>query len=117
MIDLLYEDALMLYQIGNYPLAQKKLEKILQEAPFEENAHFAYASSLQMQKKYPQAIEAWQRVLFLDSKNPQAYFHLAECLISNKDMKGAKETLHAASVFADKTMQDKINQLETRLER
>ncbi len=111
MIDLLYEDAMILYQTGNYSLAEKKLQKILIEAPFEANAHFAYAASLQMQKKYLQAINAWNQALLLDTTNSEAYLHLAECLISVDKKRDAKDMLQLAKSYAPEKLQSKIDQL------
>jgi tetratricopeptide (TPR) repeat protein len=112
-----YEDAYLYYQLGKYDLAEEKLLEVLQDLPLEKEVWFAYASSLQMQKKYIKAIKAWQTCTLLNPENIYCYLHAAECYISNGDVNKAKEPLTIALQKADtEAMKEKILMLMQRSE-
>jgi tetratricopeptide (TPR) repeat protein len=66
--------------VQRYEEAQQTFDYIIELAPRDPRAHSNLALILQMQKKYPEAVAAYEQVHQLDPEFAQAYFNKADAL-------------------------------------
>lgn len=99
----LYERAYLFYKGGKYGEAETVFRVLTGAIPRQIDFWIGYGASLQMQKKYAPAVDAFSVAAFLDKKeeNPLPHFHAAECLW-HLDMQRAAIALKSARLIASK---------------
>ena len=98
----LYDLAFQLYQSSDYNSAIDVFKRLVIAKPFEVSYWKGYAGSLQMQKKFSEALLPWSMCCLIDPENPLFHYHAAECLFALGNSKEGKEALLAAET-RDKT--------------
>ncbi len=111
-ITLLYELGFNLYQANDFVQAGEIFQRLVIAKPFEARYWQAFASSLQLQKKFKESLVAWSMWCLIDEDNPLPHFHAAESLFSLGERDEALKALLAAE-NRDKTgiLCDKIEGL------
>ena len=95
----LYAYAYALYENGNYEEASNLFRFLTLVDPQTPRNWMGLAASLQLEKKFEKALEAYTFTLMLDCDNPYVYIHAADCYfgLNQKDM--ALEAIkHARSI-------------------
>ncbi|MBA3603065.1 MAG: tetratricopeptide repeat protein [Parachlamydiaceae bacterium] len=78
----LYDFGYHFYENGKYPEATHFFT-VLTDIDAENSKNWiGLAASLQMQKNYDEAILAYSNAAFLDTNNPEIFFHAANCCFS-----------------------------------
>lgn len=100
----LYETAYHFYQGGQYAEAQYVF-RLLTCLDTENPVHWmGLGSSLKMQNKYEEAVNAFSAAAVLEEvdSNPMSHAYAAECLYAIGDHERAKEALNSAKIIAKK---------------
>lgn len=92
----LYEMGYNLYQAGDYAKAEEIFKRLTVSKPYEGNFWKSFASSLQMQNKWEEALVPWSMLCLIDPDNPLPHFHAAECLFTLNQPEEGKKALQAA---------------------
>jgi type III secretion system low calcium response chaperone LcrH/SycD len=94
--ELLHAEAFRLYEQGKYSDASALFTQLVLIDPFS----FAYwqglASAKQLCRDYEAALQAWSLAVLLETQDPSAYFHVAECLMYLEQSQEALQALEAA---------------------
>lgn len=94
--ELVYSDAYAMYRQGHYAKAEQLFRLLSIHHTFEPKFWMGLAGSLQMQKKYAEAVKAYNLVYALDGSAYKACFHCAECYFSLNDKKHGIKALNLA---------------------
>ncbi len=89
----LYTSAFSLYKQKNYGQAELLFNQLCLSDPFQEDFWRGFASCLQMQLKWKEAIHAWGVLALLTDKDPIPHFHAAECFFSLHETEEAEKAL------------------------
>ncbi len=92
----IYKEGFHFYNEKAYKGAEVLFKQLILSNPFEEKFWKGFAGSLQMQKKYLEALHAWAALAILDKDNPLPHFHAAECYMFLEDVEEAKKALNEA---------------------
>ena len=91
-----YLSAQAFYNQGLYDKACPLFEELCKQKPSQEECWRGLASSLQMLKKWEEAILSWKISSFLAVKDPLPLFHTAECFFHMNEKEGASSALFEA---------------------
>lgn len=109
----LHELGYNLYQVGQYKDSEEVFQKLVLINPVEKDFWQGLASSMQMQKKYEEALIPWSLFCLLDRDNPLPHYHAAECLFSLKRHEYGIQALEAAeSRHPSASLKSKIDALK-----
>lgn len=121
MIDLepFYADAFAQYEAGQMQTAIESFRFLCYKHPLEGRFWFGLAASLQENKEYETALEAWAVTSVLKQEDPYPHFHAAECYFSLLNIQDALIALDKASerVKEDVNLEEKIALLRKQWER
>lgn len=108
-----YLEGFTLYETHLFNRSTEKFKDLVIAAPFCEKYWFAYAASLQQEKKYIEAIKAWSITAILDRTTPYPHFYAAECMLSLNQKNDALKALNVAQKFCidNPLLLQKINAL------
>ena len=81
------------YAQGRYADAMKAFSFLVTYNPMERRYVNAFASCLQMEKRYDEAISFYSLTSVMDMTDPRPTFHTAECMIALGRKKEAKDAL------------------------
>ncbi|KAF3363094.1 Low calcium response locus protein H [Chlamydiales bacterium STE3] len=100
----IYAYAYQFYLNGHYQEAQSLFSLLTIMGTKNVQHWLGLGASLQMQKKYDQALEAYGAAALVDIQetNPFPHFYAAECLLSLNQVKRALQALESASTIAFK---------------
>ncbi|NDD58851.1 MAG: hypothetical protein EBZ47_06330 [Chlamydiae bacterium] len=111
-LETIYISAFQLYQIGNYSKALDLFMQLTLACPFEAPFWKGLASCYQMQGLWDLALNAWSHSALLDSNDPTAHYHAAECMHAQKNFEEATKALHLAKkLCTEDKLLTKINAL------
>lgn len=102
--DAIYAIAYEFYSHGHY----KEASSLFSHLVIQETKNVSYwmglGASLQMQKEYLKALDAYTAaaILEVEERDPLPHFYAAQCLIVLKDVKSALQALESASTIASK---------------
>lgn len=91
----LYELGFNLYRTKEFVHAESIFRKLVVMKPLDKNHWQGLASSIQMQKRYHDALTPWSMYAFIDPKCPIPHFHAAECLLAIKDYTDCLKAIEA----------------------
>ena len=91
--EVLYALGHSLYAQGRYADATKAFGFLVMHNHLEKRYVGAFASSLQMAKRYEQAVQYYTLASAMDMSDPAPTFHTAECLIALNRLDDAREAL------------------------
>lgn len=91
-----YAVAFAHYEKEDYSSAAHLFKQLVLADPFSAHYWHGLASSEQMAKSYPAAIQAWSMVCLLKEQDPLAHFHAAECMLALDQKEEALKALNAA---------------------
>ena len=95
-ISLLYSLGYNLYERGDYLQSKDIFQRLVLSRPYEIKFWQALGASLQMQRCYEEALDAWSMASFINDEDPTVHFHAAECLYSLELFKDARQALEHA---------------------
>lgn len=96
----LYAYGYNLYNTGKFDRAHKVFQFLSIHNPFEKKYWLALGGCRQMTKNYEGAVEAYAYASMLDTKDPTAIFHAADCMLRLNNRQGAEAALHTSIRFA-----------------
>lgn len=91
----LYTLGYNLYLSEAYDQSEALFQKITSLKPIMRPYWQGYASSLQMQKKYQEALLPWSMCVLIEEENPLPHYHAAECFLSLGEKEEAFKALTA----------------------
>jgi len=105
-----------LYESGSTTEAEKVFRVLCMRKPLVFHHWFGLAASLQEEKRYEEALQAWAMAAALHPKDPASHFHAAECSYSLGKRQEAVDALKAALARAtdDPLLQERISLLQER---
>ena len=108
-----YSFGFSLYGAGNFKEAADVFEVLSVQWPLNAKHWFALASARQENKEYDKALHAWAMTAILNTEDPYAHFHAAECCLSLAKHEDAALALEAAFIRAKENpdLQKKIHLL------
>ncbi len=115
-LNTLYATAHQFYESGDFKKASDVFKVLAKADPFDDLYWRGLASSLQMQKRFSEALHAWGVVAILREKDPWVHFHAAECMISQGETKEAAKALRLAEANCqthDLDLKNKVGLLKT----
>jgi tetratricopeptide (TPR) repeat protein len=92
-ISLLYVEGRLSYAKKDYVKAEVYFKQLTLNSPLINYFWEGYASSLQMQEKWMEAISAWRALSLLNPENSSCYIYIAECFLFLNEMEAAKIAL------------------------
>ncbi len=92
----LYQLGYNLYLSEEYAKSEPIFQRITIARPMVASYWQGYASSLQMQGKYQEALVPWSMCALVDPTRPLPHYHAAECLFSLGDATDGRQALIAA---------------------
>lgn len=101
VIDGVYSFAYNFYEKGKYSEAENLFRLLTAMRLYNPLYWKGLGATLQMQKKYGEAVEAYSRSALVDEKgaDPYPHFHAAECLLSRGEIdRGVKALLSAKTI-------------------
>ncbi len=118
-IEGLYNTAYTFFRQGKYERATHFFRLLSIAAPEESRSWFGLASSLQMETKYREALEAFVLAdAYHEGEDPRIPFHAAECYMSRGEEKQAQKALQVAKHRAQQSnntlLLDRITVYENR---
>ena len=109
---LLYELGYHLYQAEDFSKASELFQRLIVSKPFEPTYWQSYASSLQMQSRFREALDAWSMWCILEPNSPLPHFHAAEALLSlGEKEEGLKALTSAEKRDTTDSLKEKIEAL------
>lgn len=108
----LYAKGFSWYRAGFYQKAEDVFLSLTFADPLQTEFWQALASSLQMQKKWSEAVLAWEQTYVLSLQNPIFLLHQAECLLLAGNQSAALDILQIAKQSADDSLRQKISTLQ-----
>jgi hypothetical protein len=116
-VEALYEDAARAYEVGDYMKSHDLFAVLSLELPRQPAVWKGLASSLQMQKMYPEAVLNWSMAALLDEHDPLPHFHAAECLFAQNENSDAQKALKIAlSLPCTEDVLEKIVRLKEKVD-
>ncbi len=115
-IDTLYQLGFGLYQNNEFERAESIFRKIVVAKPLSLKYWNSFAISLQLSKKYEEALLPWSMLCILDDTDPVYHIRAAECLFSLGNRKKALTALESAKIRTkkeDKEIMTEINLLNS----
>jgi tetratricopeptide (TPR) repeat protein len=104
-----YLEATTYYNSGCLKVAKNLIHELILNAPFRFEYWFTLGAIYQLEKNYNDAILSYKRALVLNKDDANIYFHIAECLLSNNEIKNAVSFLTIAKKKClNEILQDKI---------
>ena len=105
----LYELAYGLYISEEYPKSASIFQRITIAKPMVSVYWQGFASSLQMQGKYREALLPWSMCALIDRDSPLPHYHAAECLFSlGENLEGIQALLATENRDKEKLFEKKI---------
>ena len=101
-VETLYELAYRLYEGGKYEDSEKAFRFLTSVAAFDKKNWMGLGASLQMQKAYEQAIQAYMIASILDPAEAMVHLHIADCLFAQGKAQEALRALNTAESIAKK---------------
>ncbi len=92
-ISLLYVEGRLSYAKKDYVKAEVYFKQLTLNSPLISYFWEGYASSLQMQEKWMEAISAWRALSLLSPENSSCYIYIAECFLFLNEMEAAEIAL------------------------
>ncbi len=93
----LYELGYNLYKNKEYNHAESIFRKLVVMMPLEKTHWQGLASTIQMQRRFQDALVAWSMFAFIDPKCPMPHFFAAECLFELDNFTDCMTALNALS--------------------
>lgn len=103
------------YEKGEWRKAKRLFLTLVYANPSEGMYWKGLASTLQMQERYAEAVQAWALVALLDERAPLPHFHAAECLLALDEKKEAGKALQSARERLrkeDRELKEEIGKLQ-----
>ena len=94
-VEAVYSLGYTYYQVGRLEEAESLFRFTMVMHSLETKYGYAYASTLQAERKFAEAEKVYCAILPIDVANPALYNGIAECRISLGNKKGAQEALEA----------------------
>jgi type III secretion system low calcium response chaperone LcrH/SycD len=91
-----YSFAFAQYQCGDLKKAAETFHVLCARRPLESRFWFGLGATLQEDRYYKEALNAWAMAAILDKDNPYPHFHAAECACSISNLDDAKHALREA---------------------
>lgn len=103
-VNTLYETGYRFYAAGKYEDAEGIFRLLTSYAPKQGEIWMALGATLQLQKKFSEALDCFGVSALLDTaaSNPTPHAHAAECLWALEEMNKAKIALKSAILIAKK---------------
>jgi len=92
-LEAVYSVGFNFYKTGRYDEAEKVFRPLMLLDFYNAKYAFAFASSLQAQRKFEQATRAYAMVTILDAEDPRPLYHTAECMLALGDQEQALAAL------------------------
>lgn len=108
-----YEEAYLAYERKDYEVASLLFAKLTSLEPLVAKYWKGVAASLQMEKKFEDALKAWSMLALLEADSAVPHFHAAECLLAlNQKEEGIKAlALAQKNGSSDRLLCEKIDEL------
>lgn len=94
-----YMRARALFSANKYNEAEKYFERAIEANPMNVDAHMGLVHLYIDLKQYTKAKDCLKKILVIDGKNGEVYFHLGNICYFNKDMVGARTNYSKAISF------------------
>lgn len=110
-MDAIYATGVNFYKVGKFDDAEKIFKFLVMFDHTSSRYWTAMGSLRQVQRRFDEAIAAYQYAIFLDIKNPRPLYYLAECYLAKGDKEGCLTALKKLDEHCPKTTETGRNYL------
>lgn len=113
-LNIIHALAYALFKKGEEQEAKRIFQQLVSLKPFEDDYWHGLALCWQTEKKYQEALKAWNIAALLRNGNPGPHFYLAECYLALGDMEKGSKSFDACQERLSKkdhTLQKKLENL------